>query len=116
MNMSGCDQRSTAPARKIGKLKRKTSGNDVRTITNKRTGAYQHEILQHEAALFAIAASFMSHPAAVQSDLRAAFASVDKAPAEIAHIEHMTLAVSPAQWRPDLDRRVDAHLAKFVAH
>lgn len=33
--------------------------------------------------------------------------------AEIAHIESLTLKVMPPQWKPALDQRVAAHLAKF---
>lgn len=35
--------------------------------------------------------------------------------AEIARIEQLVLAVMPLQWKPDLDRRVAAHLAKYNA-
>lgn len=36
--------------------------------------------------------------------------------AEIARIEDLVLAVMPAQWQPELDRRVADHLARHAAH
>lgn len=80
------------------------------------------------AVLYANAAPDPNTGALTPNDLakvymwnRAAKAGTDilAQPAEIARIDKLVLSVMPAQWQPDLDRRVADHLAKYpqqIAH